>query len=421
MSFSSPEPQVLDAGPAQVALHQLVEAVAVALLEGRALRLAVVGEHDDLVGARGVLPGARDAPELLVELAQHLHGVRALEARVVRHLVVAGEAGVDGGHAHHHVADDAVHGEVAHEDGETGAHERVAERAVAARLHVPAPLPGRAGQLQRHLVEEEHEGARDVVAVGEVGPVPGVGLLLRLHPADGEDHVGGVARQQVAAAGAAVGQQPVAAGVPLLDEGAVGRRRAGHDAPRLLLHPAEGGDVVVGAEQQPRLRGAGLRREVRLPLGEPVRAGRQPARHLRRVAVADGALQHRPREAVDLEVDDAGNVGHLSRARAPRDALRDAQRVDVLVVGAQEHLEHHRHGGGDQRHEQRPEEPVHLEGVVGEVRRDHDHPRVEQEDEQEADGEHVRQAQRGDERRQHGVQDGDQRRGDERPERTPRS
>ena len=35
----------------QRALHELVEAVAVTLLEGRALRLAVVGEHDDLVRA----------------------------------------------------------------------------------------------------------------------------------------------------------------------------------------------------------------------------------------------------------------------------------------------------------------------------------------------------------------------------------
>ena len=73
----------------QVALHQLVQAVAVALQEGGALRLAVVGEHDDLVGARGVLAGARDAPELLVDLAQHLEGVVALEPGVVGDLVVA--------------------------------------------------------------------------------------------------------------------------------------------------------------------------------------------------------------------------------------------------------------------------------------------------------------------------------------------
>ena len=60
--------------------------------------------------------------------------------------------------------------------------------------------------------------------------------------------------------------------------------------------------------------------------------------------------------------------------------------------------------------------PSTCERVVGEVRRDLDHPGVEQQDEQEADGEHVRQPQRGDQRRRHGVEDGDQRRGDERPE-----
>ena len=107
--------------------------------------------------------------------------------------------------------------------------------------------------------------------------------------------------------------------------------------------------------------------------------------------------------------------------RAARDALRDAQRVDVVVVGAEEDLEHHRHGRGDQRDEQGREEPVHVEGVVGEVGRDQDHPGVEQQDEQEPDGEHVRQAQRGDERGQHGVEDGDQRGRDEAPRGTPRS
>src|SRR6185436_17234400 len=54
------------------ALDELVEAVAVALLEGRALRLAVVGEDDELVRSRRVGPGALDAGELLVELAQRL-------------------------------------------------------------------------------------------------------------------------------------------------------------------------------------------------------------------------------------------------------------------------------------------------------------------------------------------------------------
>ena len=78
-------------------------AVAVALLERRALRLAVVGEHDDLVRARRVAARALDAAELLVELAQRLERVGALEAGVVRDLVVARERRVDGGPAAHHV------------------------------------------------------------------------------------------------------------------------------------------------------------------------------------------------------------------------------------------------------------------------------------------------------------------------------
>src|SRR4051794_41156814 len=54
---------------AQRALDELVEPEAVALLEGRALGLSVVGEDHDLVRARGVAPRALDPGELLVELA----------------------------------------------------------------------------------------------------------------------------------------------------------------------------------------------------------------------------------------------------------------------------------------------------------------------------------------------------------------
>ena len=72
-------------------LHELVEPVAVALRERRALRLPVVGEDDDLVRPRGVSARALDAPELLVELAQGLERVRSLQAGVMRDLVVARE------------------------------------------------------------------------------------------------------------------------------------------------------------------------------------------------------------------------------------------------------------------------------------------------------------------------------------------
>ncbi len=62
------------------ALDQLVEAVPVALLEGRSLRLPVVREDDDLVRPRCIPARALDAAESVVELAQGLEGVCALEA-----------------------------------------------------------------------------------------------------------------------------------------------------------------------------------------------------------------------------------------------------------------------------------------------------------------------------------------------------
>ena len=120
---------------------------------------------------------------------------------------------------------------------------------------------------------------------------PGIGALLRRHPADGEDDLVGVAGEQVAAAAPTRRQEPVAAGAPVLDEGAVGGRGARHHPPRLLLHPAEGGDVVVGAQQEGRLRGARLRRQVGLPLREPVRPAGDPARQVRCVPVPHGARE----------------------------------------------------------------------------------------------------------------------------------
>ena len=177
--------------------------------------------------------------------------------------------------------------------------------------------------LEDDLPEEQDERARDVEAVGEERAVAGVRLLLGLDPADGEDHLLGLAREQVAAARAAVDEQPDAGRVPPLDLRAVGRRRARHQRARLLLDPAEGGDVLVRAEQDPCLARAGLRREVGLPLEQPVRAARSSQRAmLRRVAVAHRPLQHGQRQPVDLEEDDPRHVGARRAALAPGDPLR---------------------------------------------------------------------------------------------------
>ena len=218
-------------------------------------------------------------------------------------LVVARERRVDRGSALHHVLEHAVDDQVANEHAERAAHQRVVAAAVTARAHVAPLRPARRRELEHDLPEEEHEDARHVEAVREERPVAGVRLLLLVHPADREDAVVGLAREQVAAARAAVAQQPVTR-VAALDLGAVGRRRAGHRRRGLLLDPAEGGDVLVRAEQDACLRRAGLRREIRLPLRQRVAALDEPARHVGRVAVAHRPLQHGQREAVDLEVDD---------------------------------------------------------------------------------------------------------------------
>ena len=139
------------------ALDEVVEPVAVALLERRALRLPVVGEDDDLVRPRRVAARALDAPELLVELAQRLQRVGALEPGVVRDLVVAREGRVDRGAALHHVREDAVDDQVADDDAHRRAHERVDAAAVAARPNVAPALPGGGGDLEDDLPEEEHE------------------------------------------------------------------------------------------------------------------------------------------------------------------------------------------------------------------------------------------------------------------------
>src|SRR5262249_34128396 len=97
----------------QRAPDDLLERLAVPLLEGRALRLAVVREDDDLVGPRGVAAGALDAPEGFVKLTERLERVRPLDAGVVGDLVVAREGRVDRGPARENIRDHGVDGQVA--------------------------------------------------------------------------------------------------------------------------------------------------------------------------------------------------------------------------------------------------------------------------------------------------------------------
>ena len=225
-------------------------------------------------------------------------------------------------------------------------------------LHVATDRPERRSPLEDHLPAEQDERSRDVEPVGEERAIAGVRLLLGLHAADGEDDLLGLAREQVAAARAAVDEQADAGGALGLDARTVGGSGARRERGALLVHPAERRDVVVGAEQDPRLARPGLGGEVGLPLGQPVRAFGDPAGHVGCVPVPHRAPEHREREPVDLEVDDPGNVGCGPATLAAGDSLDDAHGVRVVVVRPEDHLEDDAHGGDQERRQQRPAEVV---------------------------------------------------------------
>ena len=334
----------------------------------------------------------------------------------MRNLVVARERRIDGGPAFHHVRENAVHDQVADEHAHRRAQKRIDPASVTARTDISTLCPGRRGQLEDHLPEEEDERPDDVEPVREERAVTGVRLLLGVHAADGQDHVVGFAGQQVAAAGAPVREQPAAGRMGALDLRAVGRTGARDELPRLLHDPAEGRDVLVRAEQDSRLARTRLRRQVGLPLRELVAAVLEPARHVRRVSVPHRPLQHREGEAVDLEEDDPRRVGPRHLPGAACDPLDDAIRVRVVVVRPEDHVEHDADRGRDEGDTESGPEGVDREIAAGHTIRCQQHERVEDEHEQQAEDEHERQAKRRHDRRQHCVEHGNHRR---RPESAP--
>ena len=223
-----------------------------------------------------------------------------------------------------------------------------------------------------------------------------------------------LARQEVAAARAAVDQQTAAGRVAALDLRAVVRAGARDQSSGLLLDPAERGDVLVRAEEDACLRRAGLRRKVGLPLDEPVRPLVEPAGHRRRAAVAHRKLEDRQPEPVDLEEDDSRRVGLDAVVAALRDPRDHLQRVRVVVLRAEEDAERDARRRGDDRDEKRRPERIDRELAVREAVGEQQDPRVEEQDREKADEQGQREPERGDDRRQDRVQDPDHHRCKER-------
>ncbi len=79
--------------------------------------------------------------------------------------------------------------QVAEEHAHRRAQERIGPASMSARLHVAAALASRGPELEHDLTDEERHGARDVVPVGEEGPVARIRPSLGPDPAHGEDHL----------------------------------------------------------------------------------------------------------------------------------------------------------------------------------------------------------------------------------------
>src|SRR5262249_33760921 len=167
-------------------------------------------------------------------------------------------AGVADGPSFHHVRDHAVHDQVADDYAHRRAHERVRAAAMPARPDVAPLRADRRSPFEDDLPEEEHEHPRDVEAVREERAIARIRALVLVDPAAGARALAPPAGEAPPAARAAVGERPAPRRPPMLDLGAVRRLRAGHLTAAHLLDPAERRDVVVRAEQDAGLAGAGL-------------------------------------------------------------------------------------------------------------------------------------------------------------------
>ena len=326
---------------------------------------------------------------------------------MVRDLVVARERRVDRRAAAQHVGDHRERDQVADDHAHRRAQYRIGPAPVSAGPHVASSLASCGPELEHDLAQEEHRRSRDVVRVREECAVAGIRSSFGVDAAHGENRLRRSSGEQVAAARSPVDEETRAVRVPALELLAVSGRRAGHHPAGLLLDPSERGDVVVRAEQDPRLARAGLGRQIGLPLDEPVRAGGEPARHLRRVPVTNRPPEHGEREAVDLDEDDAGRVGANLFARTSSHPLDHTQRVHVVVVDAEGDLQDERCGGGGEGAHERPAERVDRDRVGHRIGGEPEECGVQREHEQEAADDRERQpnpSESGDGQR---VQDGD--------------
>ena len=230
-----------------------------------------------------------------------------------------------------------------------------------------------------------------------------VGRPARADRAHREEAAGGVAREEVADARAVRREQALPVREPALDLRCVGRPVRDHEAPAVLLVPAEGRDVVVAAVEDAGLARRRLRRRSAVPLHQPVAPAADPRGHPRRQPDADRVAQDRRAEPVDLDDQEAATPGDPRRLLRGQ-AAGELRVEGVVAVGGDDDRDERREDRDDEGRREGPGERGHLEAGnerCGET----EHHRVDDERE-EPDGHHVeRQRQEDDHRPDEGVEE----------------
>ena len=162
-------------------VDELLERLVVALEEGRALGLAVVGQHDDVIRAGRLGDRVLEPCELLVESAQRVEGGRREQPRVMGDLVVADEVGVGGGHTPVDVAHQRVDRQVAQDRGRGGTQDRVDPTALELRLDAVASGAASIDDLAPGVREGQREQSTDRVRdpTGSSSPCGGCACSCR--------------------------------------------------------------------------------------------------------------------------------------------------------------------------------------------------------------------------------------------------
>ncbi len=255
-------------------LHQLLQRHTVALFEGRAFTLAVIGQQDDVVGTRRMTRGALQTGELSVQFAQHVVGVLRLDAGVMGHLVIPNEGRIGRRHSGEHVADEGMDVQLAHDDGGKGSQHRVDATALLP-VHdgrdSPAPSPAELPLLQEYVPHRQQQRPAEVVRIGKVGAELGRAEARKVGSYTGrEQDIGRVAGEHVAPAGAPLSQQAVPIGILRLEPSQLLRVGGRYDLPPRPIPPTKGHDVLVVPVQNAGLAGGGLTGEIGFPTDQPV-------------------------------------------------------------------------------------------------------------------------------------------------------